>query len=107
MCLIVLEKKNFDVVVLKAIDETFSLLGASFKESIYIHLEKVYKISKRDIPNKIEEFIEAIETIFGIGAKLLEIHIIKKLHQNVKNINFPLKKDLIFTEYIAELRQTL
>ena len=107
MCLILLEKKNFDEVIIKAIDETFSLLGASFKESIYIHLEKGYKISKRDIPNKIEEFTEAIETIFGIGAKLLEIHIIKKLHQSVQKINFLSKKDLIFTEYIAELRQTL
>jgi hypothetical protein len=67
---------SFEELLLEAIDEGFSWLGESEKQTIYFYLEKKYKISKRDIPFRIEDFAEAIEDIFGLGAKLLEIRII-------------------------------
>ena len=74
---------DFEELLLEAIDDGLSLLGESSKEVIYYHLRKTFKMNKQDIPYKIEEFINAIEKIFGAGAKILEIQIMQCLFKKV------------------------
>jgi hypothetical protein len=100
------ENKKFEEVLLEAIDEGLSLLGESSKQAIYFHLEKAFKMNRLDIPYRIEEFTDAIEKLFGAGAKILEIHIMKCLFKKV-GYNFkhyPKQKNLTFTEYIAAVK---
>ena len=102
------EKKtmSFEVLLLEAIDEGLSLLGESAKQVVYFHLEKNFKINRQDIPYKIKEFTDAIEKIFGNGAKILEIHIIKCLFKKVGSTfkHHPKQTNLEFTEYIAAVK---
>ncbi len=56
-----------------------SLLGDSAKHAVYFYLKRTFKIKKQEIPNKVEGFTSAIEEIFGPGAKLLKIEIMKHL----------------------------
>lgn len=100
---------NYEQLVLQAVDEALSSLGDSPKQAIYFHLEEAFKISKHDIPYKIEEFVDALEKTFGFGAKLLEIQILKHLHEKVGQVfkYSPEKGDLVLTEYVATLRRTL
>ena len=70
---------DFKELLLEAVDTALSSLGNSSKQAIYFYLEKNFTVKKQDIPNKIEEFITAIEEIFGHGAKILEIEIMKHL----------------------------
>lgn len=97
---------SFEEVLLEAIDEGLSWLGESEKYSLYFYLEKKYLISKQDIPYKIEDFTEAIENIFGVGAKLLEIRIMKSLFKKMGYIrpHFYAQEGLEFTEYIEAAR---
>jgi len=74
---------NFDNQLLAAIDEGLDLLGESSKQALYFQLQKTFKISKQDMPYKIEEFEDAIEKIFGTGAKILQIQIMKLLFKKV------------------------
>jgi hypothetical protein len=93
---------NFEEFLLEAIDESFSWLGESEKRIIYFFLEKEYNIDKRDIPSKIDDFKLAIENIFGTGAKLLEIKIMKNLFAKM-GYSFPYlhaQEGLEFTKYI-------
>jgi hypothetical protein len=97
---------SFEKLLLKAIDEEFSSLGKTSRKALYFHLEKDFKLSKRNIPNKIQDFTEAIESIFGAGAKILEIRIMKNLFQDM---GYPIqylskKESLEFTEYIEAAR---
>jgi len=94
--------RGFKKILLEAVDEGLSSLGDSTKQTIYVHLEKNFKIKKQDIPNKIDEFTNAIEKIFGNGAKILEIQIMKHLYEKVGHgfEYFPEKDDLLFTEYV-------
>jgi hypothetical protein len=97
---------KFEEVLLEAIDEGLSLLGESSKYAIYFHLEKAFKMNRLDIPYRIEDFTDALEKLFGAGAKILEIHIMKCLYKKV-GYNFkhyPKQKNLTFTEYIAAVR---
>ncbi len=97
---------NFEKFLLEAIDESFSWLGESGKRTIYFHLEKEYKISKQDIPYRIEDFTEAIEGIFGLGAKLLEIKIMKSLFTKMGYLQPQLhtQESLEFINYIELAR---
>ena len=85
-----------------------SSLGDSSKQAIYYHLEKTFKINRRAIPYKIEEFADAIEKIFGLGAKPIEILIMKCLYKKIGHVIEYNQKlgNLIFTEYVAAARQS-
>jgi hypothetical protein len=97
---------NFEEDLLEAIDEGFSLLGESPKQAVYFHLEKTFQMNRLDIPYRIEEFIDAIEKIFGAGAKILEIQMMKCLFKKVGYTfkHYPRQKNLTFTEYIAAVK---
>jgi len=97
---------DFKELLLEAVDAALSPLGDSSKQAIYFYLEKNFAVKKQDIPNKIEEFTSAIEEIFGLGAKILEIEIMKHLFVKVGSAfeYFPEKDDLLFVEYIDAAR---
>ena len=97
---------KFEEALLESIDEGLSLLGESPKQVVYFHLEKTFKMNKLGIPFRIEEFTDAIEKIFGAGAKILEIQIMKCLFKKVGYTfrNYPRQKNITFTEYIAAVK---
>jgi nucleoside-diphosphate-sugar epimerase len=102
-----LSKRSFAKLLLEAVDEGLSSLGDSAKYAIYFHLKKTFNINRRDIPSKIEQFADAIEKIFGFGAKPIEILIMRRLYEKVGWIvEYPEHKDLVFAEYIAAARQS-
>ena len=101
-----LRNRSFEKLLLEAVDDGLSSLGDSCQHVIYFHLEKTFKINRRDIPYKIEEFADAIEKIFGLGAKFLEILIMERLYEKVGHVIEYNQKDLVFTEYVAVARQT-
>ena len=95
--------------MLNSIDEAFSSLGDRAKASIYIYLEQKLVLSKQEIPFRIDDFSNALETIFGIAAKQLEILIMKKLYEKITcsyKWNGPrwLVPNLTFTQYVELLR---
>ncbi len=100
------QSRDFKKLLLEAVDETLSLLGDSSKRAIYFYLERNFSIEKRDIPTKIEEFTNAIENIFGNGAKILEIRIMEHLYKSVGSTfeYSPEKSDLFFADYTKAVR---
>lgn len=102
-------KISFDKLLLEAFDEGLSILGSSAKQIIYLHLREIFGIEKAEIPCKIGDFCVAIEKIFGMGAKILEIVIMKKLYEKIRktgNFTYYLdEKSLTFPKYIQALRK--
>ena len=97
---------SFEELLLESVDEGLSSLGETCKQAIYFHIEKEFKLNKRDIAFRIKDFAEAIENIFGVGAKILEIRIMKNLF---KNMGYPFpyfhnRECLEFTKYIESAR---
>lgn len=101
-------KKSFRTILLEAVDEGLSLLGDSAKHSLYYHLQRSYGIEKNEIPDKIEEFENALNDIFGFGSKIILIKIMEKLH---KKVDFEIKitngEELKFTEYVKAVAYSL
>jgi hypothetical protein len=103
------EYKKFNDVIQKSIDEAFSSLGESVKKSIYFHLEHDFRIPKKEIPLRISEFSDALDRIFGLGARYLELLIMKNLNEKVQceyKWDGPkwLVPDLTFKEYVELIR---
>ncbi len=97
---------NFEEVLLEAIDEGLSLLGNKSKQALYFYLEKTFKMNRRDIPYRIEEFTDAVEKIFGSGARILEIQIMKCLFKKVGYTfkHYSKRQDITFNEYVAAVK---
>ena len=95
------KSREFDKILLIAIDEALTSLGESVKQSIYFHIENEFKVARKDIPENLEKFQEGLEKIFGAGARFIEILIMRNLHMK---IGLPLKMEgeqLEFVEYIG------
>jgi hypothetical protein len=103
------EGKKFEDVLLETLDEALSTLGETVKKSIYFHLQREFLIAKQDIPYKINDFSDALEQIFGSGARTLEILIMTKLHQKIRSRyrwegpNW-LVPELTFSQYVELLK---
>ncbi len=101
-------KKKLDVAILEAIDESLSSFGDSVKQAFYYQLERQYHVRKREIPGKIEEFVTAMEGIFGVGARLVEMKILEALYARTKGFAyFPDGADLVFKDYVQSIRAFL
>lgn len=96
---------TFEEIFLEAVDESLSILGDSCKQAFYIYLEKTYKVNRLSIPCEIEGFTRAIEEIFGFGAKLLQIQIMKNLHEKTGYLKILPGNALNFTEYVETTRK--
>ena len=99
------DASRFDRTVIEAVDLSFSKLGVRVKEAFYSSLAAEYKLSKENIPVMIEEFVEALEKIFGSSSLLLEIDVMKTLRKQIPEFKFETESsDLSFTNYLKSLR---
>ena len=100
-------KREFEKLLLEAVDESLSTLGESSRQAIYFHLQRSFNISKEDIPRKIDVFAEAIEKVFGLGADFLEILIMKRFHEKVGgNLNIRHTTNFAFADYMVAAKRS-
>ena len=98
-------RRDFERLLLEAVDEQLTSLGESSKQALYFHLERGFNIKKHEIPMKTEAFAAAMERIFGQGADYLEILIMKKLHSKIGlevKLSTP---NLTFIEYVEAAKR--
>jgi hypothetical protein len=105
------DNRPFYDTLLEAIDKSFLSLGEQVKTSIYLYLENSMGIKKSEIPFRIDDFQNALEKLFGIGTRHLEILVIKNLHEKIKikyKRDMPrwVVPDLTFQEYIRLAKMT-
>ena len=100
-------ERDFERILLEAVDEGLSSLGESSKVAVYFHLQKNFNVRKEEIPCRVEAFAEAMEKIFGQGATFLEILIMKRLHEKIRlDLREHNLQSLEFTEYVAMAKQS-
>jgi hypothetical protein len=98
-------KNQLDMKIMEAVDESLASFGDSVRQVVYFQLQSNYNVPKQEIPMKIEEFAEAIEAIFGIGARLIEMKIIETLYSKANGFLYiPKDEDLMFKDYVQNLR---
>ena len=102
-------EKEFNEILVESIDEAFLTLGEKTKSSMYFYLDTKFAISKQDIPERLDDFSDALEQILGLAARQIEILIMKCLNQRV-DCTYKwvgpkwLVPDLTFTKYVILLK---
>jgi hypothetical protein len=101
------KRKAFENLLIEAVDEALTSLGESAKQAIYFHLENKFKIAKKDIPCRLEDFTDGLEKIFGLGAHFIEILVMKSLFEKIgQPLEWNQSKELMFVEYVAAAKQS-
>jgi hypothetical protein len=100
-----IREKKFNDILIESIDEAFLTLGETTRAAIYLNLESKFGLSKQDIPDKVGDFSDALDRIFGQAARQLEVLIMTCLHNKVDcsyGWEGPkwLVPDLTFTKYV-------
>lgn len=81
------QHKTFNEILIESVDEVLAAIGGSVRCAIYFYLEKNLGVSKGQIPYRIDELMDTLENIFGVGARHIELQLIKQL-QAKTGINY-------------------
>ena len=96
---------QLDLKILSAVDDSLASFGESVKQVVYFQLQNKYQMEKQEIPSRIDEFALAIEEIFGIGARLIEMKIMEILCSMAEGFLYvPKDENLTFKEYVQTIR---
>jgi hypothetical protein len=105
-----LTSKDFHKLFLQAVDGAFSSLGDSARQSIYFHLETRFRMPRDEIPDRLKDFENGLEKIFGAGTKFLEILIMKRLYEMMEPKRRIMKwnddKEFKFIDYVKATEQS-
>jgi hypothetical protein len=101
---------EFNDILLRAIDEALLALGEGPRAAIYCSLESNCNLKRGDIPSRISDFSDALDKIFGLAARNLEIIFMKHLHNRIEALDIgavvPVPADLTFQKYVCTLRES-
>jgi len=70
---------SLDRPLIESIDAALSAMGTSTRDSVLLYLRRKYLISLEEIPRKIDEFLQALHTMLGYGARVIEKLVIARL----------------------------
>ena len=91
---------EFDKLLQSAVDDALTNLGESVKQAIYFYIEKQFHVPRNNVSENLKDFQFGLERIFGVGARFIEILIMKNLHSKIGR---PLEiedDELEFSKYV-------
>ena len=95
---------TFEKILSEAVDNGLMILGESARKSIYFHLDQDFSLQKEKIPENPEALENALESIFGVGALVIEISILKNLTAKL-GLKFEERKSFNFTDSVNKVRK--
>ena len=93
------DEKRTKQFLTQAVDQALLTLGESAREAVYFHLQKIVSLTKDDVSDNLDTFEKGLEKIFGAGAKMIEIAVVKSLCQQL-GIEFEEKKNISLVDYV-------
>ena len=97
-------KWDFDSMLLEAVDEGLLALGKELRHAIYRYLEVHKGLKREELPDRLEEFSEALEGIFGYCSQFLEKAILKRLYKEL-GLEFKQGGGSSFKDYVDNARR--
>ncbi len=103
-----LNSLEYEPVVIDSLNQAFSKFGKEAKFIFYSFLEVDYKLSKEGESERIEALVNSIEKLFGPTSLLIEIEVMKSIHQKIPSFEHkPGNVEFSFECYLESLRNYL
>jgi hypothetical protein len=74
--------KDTNAVLLECIDRGLKAYSAALPQVVYMKFEQSKKISKQDIPNRLEEFFDVLGSLFGPSHVSVAGSILREIRSN-------------------------
>jgi len=97
-------------MLVESLNESFAaILGEIPKKTVYDILEKKYTIAVNRIPERLNEFTAALETLFGVTPSKAIVRIIVKRLYSKLGLTYVERPDWRLADYVneAKSRRTL
>ena len=96
---------EFDRLFVQSLDESFAaILGEIPKQTFYDGLEKNYAIARNRIPDRLNEFTAALETVFGAACSKALMKIIARGLYSKLGLTFIERPDWRLLDYLTEAK---
>jgi hypothetical protein len=90
---------GFREALLEAVDYGLLVLGEIVRQTIYERIEKDHGIKRAEIPERLEAFHKALESVLGVSAKTVERLLARNLYQRL-GLNFTPHPEWTLIEYV-------
>ena len=90
---------GFREALLEAVDYGLMVLGEIVRQVIYERIEKDHGIKRAEIPERLEAFDKALESVLGVSAKTVERLLARNLYQRLGS-NFTPHPEWTLIEYV-------
>ena len=104
------KEPEFDRMLVESLNESFAtILGEIPKKTVYDILEKKHNIAANRIPERLNEFTTALETLFGVTPSKAIMRIIVKTLYSKLGLTYVERPDWRLPDYVneAKSRRTL
>ena len=99
---------EYEPVVIDSLNQAFSKFGEEAKFVFYSLLEADYELGNEGKSERIEVLVKAIKKLFGPSSSLIEIEVMKNIHQKVPSFEYmPGNVEFSFEYYLESLRKYL
>jgi len=95
---------SFDSLLLKAIDESLSVMGEEPKKALYQYLLSIHSLKTEDIPAKIGQFTLGMRRALGAASRVIEKLILKRLYEKI-GASYQEILGFDFADYVEDVRQ--
>jgi hypothetical protein len=96
---------EFREALLESVDYGLMVLGEIVRQTIYERIEKDHELKRTEIPERLEAFHKALESVLGVSAKTVEKLIAKNLYQRL-GLNFTPHPEWTLIEYVDHAKTT-
>ncbi len=103
-----MDEAKFKENLNQAINEALSSLGASTKQTMIYHLENSFGLNINDLASNLEGFEEALKSIFGNGAGMIEKLILRQFADQLETeIIIDKETEFNLTSIVESLKKQL
>lgn len=100
-----MEPDGFRDILVEAVDYGLMVLGEIVKQAIYGQIENHHGLKRAEIPERLEAFHTALESVLGVNAKTVERLIAKNLYERL-GLDFTPRPEWTLIEYVDHAKTT-
>jgi len=100
------EPAGFTENLLEAVDYGLMVLGEMVRQAIYERLENHHGLKRAEIPEQLDAFHKALESMLGVGARTVERLIAKNLYRKL-GLNFIPRDNWTIVHYVEHSKKSV
>ncbi len=96
--------RDFEEVLLEAIEEALELFGSSVKEVVLFYCQTRHGVAREELPRRLAELVKCLEEIFSYAAVIIEHQVASNLYSKL-GLRFAPRRNWRLLDYVEEAKR--